>query len=90
MTGSTLDPTKTDLNYHHADTVAAHGHTEHHDFRVLGVIVFLIAEGMIFLGLFTAYLTFRAVALPGPQRERQNLNCCCRELTPSFWFPAVL
>jgi len=74
MTGSTLDPTKTDLNYHHADTVAAHGHTEHHDFRVLGVIVFLIAEGMIFLGLFTAYLTFRAVAPTWPPEGTPELE----------------
>ncbi|HEY9700758.1 MAG TPA: heme-copper oxidase subunit III [Trichocoleus sp.] len=36
-------------------------HEAHPDHRVFGVIVFLIAESMIFLGLFTAYLTFRAV-----------------------------
>ncbi|MGA7936099.1 MAG: heme-copper oxidase subunit III [Kovacikia sp.] len=62
MTGSTLDSAKTALNYHHADEVAAPHGGEHHDFRIQGIIVFLIAEGMIFLGLFTAYLTFRAVA----------------------------
>lgn len=62
MTGSTLDPAKAELNYHHSDnSVAAHG-VAHHDFRLFGIIVFLIAEGMIFLGLFTAYLTFRAVS----------------------------
>lgn len=39
----------------------AAAHDEHPDHRIFGVIVFLIAESMIFLGLFTAYLTFRAV-----------------------------
>lgn len=62
MTGSTLDPSKTTLNYHHEEAAVAHGHEEHPDLRVFGVIIFLIAEAMIFLGLFTAYLTFRAVS----------------------------
>jgi cytochrome c oxidase subunit 3 len=61
MTSQALDPAKTALNYHHAEeTVAAHG-VEHPDHRLFGILVFLFAEGMIFLGLFTAYLTFRAV-----------------------------
>jgi cytochrome c oxidase subunit III len=38
------------------------GHEEHPDFRVFGLFVFIVAESMLFLGLFTAYLTFRAVA----------------------------
>lgn len=61
MQSSTIDPAKTDLNYHPAGDGAAahHGHPDH---RIFGVIVFLVAEGMIFLGLFAAYLTFRAVA----------------------------
>lgn len=36
-------------------------HEEHEDHRLFGVLVFLAAESMIFLGLFGAYLTFRAV-----------------------------
>lgn len=63
MQSSTVDPAKTALNYHHsAETAAGHHHEGHPDHRVFGVIVFLVAEGMIFLGLFAAYLTFRAVA----------------------------
>ncbi len=34
---------------------------EHHDFRMFGLITFLIADGMTFAGFFAAYLTFKAV-----------------------------
>jgi cytochrome c oxidase subunit 3 len=74
MTGSTLDPAKTDLNYHHAAAVAEHHGEEHHDFRIFGIIVFLVAEGMIFLGLFIAYLTFRAVAPTWPPEGTPKLE----------------
>lgn len=74
MQGSTIDPAKAELNYHHTeDKVAAHG-VEHHDYRLFGVIVFLIAESMIFLGLFTAYLTFRAVAPSWPPEGTPRLE----------------
>lgn len=76
MQGSTIDPSKAELNYHHqaeVSEVSAHG-VEHHDYRLLGVIVFLIAEGMIFLGLFTAYLTFRAVAPSWPPAGTPKLE----------------
>lgn len=66
MTGSAIDPAKATLNYHAGEVAPAHehghGHGEHPDHRIFGVIVFLVAEAMIFLGLFVAYLTFRAVA----------------------------
>ena len=36
--------------------------TEHHeDFRMFGLITFLIADGMTFAGFFAAYLTYKAV-----------------------------
>jgi len=76
MQGSTIDPSKSELNYHHSAqeaTVSAHG-VEHPDHRLLGVIVFLIAEAMIFLGLFTAYLTFRAVAPTWPPAGTPRLE----------------
>jgi cytochrome c oxidase subunit III len=41
-------------------------HEEHQDLRMFGVLVFLAAESMIFLGLFAAYLTFRAVYTTWP------------------------
>ncbi|NJR49850.1 MAG: heme-copper oxidase subunit III [Leptolyngbyaceae cyanobacterium CSU_1_3] len=74
MTGSTLDSAKTSLNYHHSDEVQATAHAEHHDFRVLGIIVFLVAEGMIFLGLFMAYLTFRSVSPTWPPEGTPKLE----------------
>lgn len=52
----------------------AHGHHGHPDYRVTGVIVFLIAEAMIFLGLFTAYLTFRSVAPTWPPEGTPELE----------------
>ena len=36
-----------------------HGH--HEDFRLFGLITFLIADGMTFAGFFAAYLTYKAV-----------------------------
>jgi len=75
MQGSTIDPAKTALNHHHAEEIAAHGaHSEHPDHRLFGVIVFLLAESMIFLGLFTAYLTFRAVAPSWPPEGTPRLE----------------
>lgn len=72
MQSSTIDPSKTELNYHH-DAEAAHAE-EHHDYRIFGLIVFLVAEAMIFLGLFTAYLTFRAVAPAWPPEGTPELE----------------
>ena len=38
------------------------GVSEHHeDFRMFGLITFLIADGMTFAGFFAAYLTYKAV-----------------------------
>ncbi|NJO43000.1 MAG: heme-copper oxidase subunit III [Cyanobacteria bacterium CRU_2_1] len=59
---STTDPVKTLVEHHSAVETTASAHDmEHPDYRLLGIMVFLFAEGMIFLGLFAAYLTFRAV-----------------------------
>jgi cytochrome c oxidase subunit 3 len=67
MQSSTTDPMKITLEHDYAvvETPAAHA-VEHHDYRLFGVFVFLLAESMIFLGLFMAYLTFRAVAPTWP------------------------
>jgi len=36
--------------------------TQHHeDFRMFGLIIFLVADGMTFAGFFAAYLTYKAV-----------------------------
>ncbi len=65
MQGSTIDNTKTAMGYQ-AQEVSAHGHEEHPDLRLLGVIVFLVGEAMIFMGLFSAYLIFRAESTVWP------------------------
>jgi cytochrome c oxidase subunit 3 len=53
------------------------GHAEAHpDHRIFGILVFLVAESAIFLGLFAAYLTYRAVAPvwpPADMPERELL-----------------
>ena len=36
-------------------------HEDHQDFRIFGLITFLIADGMTFAGFFAAYLTYKAV-----------------------------
>lgn len=71
MQSPTIDPSKTALNYHH-DAAAAH--EAHPDHRLFGLLVFLFAEGMIFMGLFTAYLTFRAVAPTWPPEGTPELE----------------
>jgi cytochrome c oxidase subunit 3 len=58
MQGSTIDTSQSPLNY---PGEAGGHHGDHPDHRIFGIIVFLFAEGMIFAGLFLAYLTFRAV-----------------------------
>jgi cytochrome c oxidase subunit 3 len=68
-----IDPSKTALNYHHAAEVSA-DHTAHPDHRIFGLIVFLVAEGMIFMGLFMAYLTFRAVSPSWPPEGTPELE----------------
>ena len=37
------------------------GSEHHEDFRMFGLITFLIADGMTFAGFFAAYLTYKAV-----------------------------
>lgn len=54
MQSSTADSTQ--ITTHHTE---AGEHPAHPDFRMFGVLVFLCAESMIFLGLFIAYLTYK-------------------------------
>ncbi len=75
MQGSTVDTSESQVLV--TAESQAHGHDdheEHPDFRIFGMILFLIAEGMIFLGLFAAYLTFRSVnAIPADQIPEREL-----------------
>lgn len=56
MQGSAIEQSQVAIDTH---TEAAHG--EHPDLRMFGVVMFLVAESMIFLGLFSAYLIYRSV-----------------------------
>ncbi|MDC0831865.1 cytochrome B6 [Leptolyngbya valderiana BDU 20041] len=72
MQGSTVDTSQTAMAVsQHAE---ASGHGDHPDHRIFGVYVFLLAESMIFLGLFAAYLTFRAVADVWPPQGTPELE----------------
>ncbi|HRD42033.1 MAG TPA: cytochrome c oxidase subunit 3 [Prochlorococcaceae cyanobacterium AMR_MDS_5431] len=48
---------------------------DHDDFRLFGLSIFLVADGMTFAGFFAAYLTFKAVnpLLPGAIYELELL-----------------
>ncbi len=45
----------------HAST-ETHSHHAHPDYRMFGMVLFLLAESAIFLGLFTAYLIYRSMS----------------------------
>lgn len=72
MQSPTIDPAKTELNYHHK-AEAAH-HEEHPDFRMFGLVMFLIAEGTIFLGMFGAYLAYRSTLPSWPPEGTPELE----------------
>lgn len=60
MQSSALEESKVALNYHKEGEGTQH-HGGHPDHRMFGVVVFLVAESMIFLGLFAAFLIYRSV-----------------------------
>ena len=72
MQGSIATNTTTSEEAIHAHESAVHA--EHPDLRVFGLIVFLISEGMLFFGLFAAYLTFRSVATSWPPEGTPELE----------------
>ncbi|PIG92610.1 heme-copper oxidase subunit III [Gloeocapsopsis sp. IPPAS B-1203] len=72
MQSQTIDPAKTALNYHHTEAEAHH--EEHPDHRITGLIMFLVAEGMIFFGMFGAYLAFRSVLPSWPPEGTPELE----------------
>jgi cytochrome c oxidase subunit III len=81
-TGSTANSQQAQITYAatEAGPVAGHsghgghGHGDHPDHRLFGVLVFLVAESMIFLGLFSAYLTFRAMTPAWPPEGTPKLE----------------
>jgi len=67
MQGSIVDTPETQ-----ADSKAiAHAHEEHQDLRVLGLLIFLVSESLMFGGLFAAYLTLRGAAAVWPPEETE-------------------
>jgi len=73
MQSQTVDPAKASLNYHHTEATGEH-HEEHPDLRMFGLIIFLAAESMIFLGLFGSYLAFRSVLPTWPPEGTPKLE----------------
>lgn len=65
MQGSTLDESKTTLNYHPPAEVISH-HEEHPDHRMFGIYMFLIADTMMFASLFVAFTLYKASVFNWP------------------------
>lgn len=74
MQSQTIDPAKADLNHHHKAEATAPHHAEHPDLRRFGLIMFLAAEAMIFLGLFGYYLAARSVLPTWPPEGTPELE----------------
>ncbi|WP_287128650.1 heme-copper oxidase subunit III [Candidatus Cyanaurora vandensis] len=58
----------------HEHEATAHAHEEHPDLRLFGFTLFLVSEAMLFVGLFVAYLAFRAVATEWPPAGTPELE----------------
>jgi cytochrome c oxidase subunit III len=71
MQGSISDTTQINIE---AESQHESHHEAHPDHRIFGLIVFLVAEGMIFLGLFIAYLAFRSMAPEWPPAGTPKLE----------------
>lgn len=50
---------------------SAEHHGEHEDHRLLGLIIFLASESLMFMGLFVSYLVYRAGAIQWPPEETE-------------------
>ncbi|NET36200.1 MAG: heme-copper oxidase subunit III [Cyanothece sp. SIO1E1] len=74
MQGSITDSSESTLNIAQAAAVAVDHHEEHPDLRMFGVLVFLLAESMIFMGLFIAQITFRVTAPEWPPAGTPELE----------------
>lgn len=71
---SIVDETQSAVSYQTHSAAEAAGHEEHPDFRMFGVVVFLISETMIFLGLFAAFLIYRSVLPQWPPTGTPELE----------------
>lgn len=75
MQFTSVDQSPTTTNLATEAIASSRHHEEHPDHRILGVVVFLVAESMIFLGMFSAYLIYRAMSAQWPPEgiERELL-----------------
>lgn len=71
MQGSTVDESKLTLNYHQETVSEEHAHP---DYRMFGVFVFLVSDSMTFLGLFAAFLIYRAIMPAWPPEGTPELE----------------
>ncbi len=72
MQSSAIEETQLALDYHHSADAGHHG--EHPDHRMFGIILFLIAEGMIFFGLFAAYVIYKTTTPIWPPEGTPELE----------------
>ncbi|MBE9078350.1 heme-copper oxidase subunit III [Romeria aff. gracilis LEGE 07310] len=73
MQGSTVDTAENMVSAAEHNGAASH-HEEHPDHRMFGLLVFLAAESMIFLGLFIAYMSFRLISTEWPPAGTPELE----------------
>jgi cytochrome c oxidase subunit 3 len=73
MQGSTITEEQLALNYQGAQETAHKDHS-HPDHRIFGVVLFLVAESAIFLGLFSAFLFYRAIMPAWPPEGTPELE----------------
>lgn len=69
MQGSTIDTATT--NYNGAVASETAHESEHGDYRLLALIIFLASESLMFGGLFAAYLIYRGSAGAWPPEETE-------------------
>jgi cytochrome c oxidase subunit III len=71
MSSSALETSQITTSYDQQTETTHHGHQ---DLRMFGVVVFLIAESMIFLGLFGAFLIYRTIMPEWPPEGTPELE----------------
>ncbi len=70
MQSSAIESNQVTINYEQKET----NHHEHPDLRMFGLVVFLIAESMIFFGLFSAYLIYLTIMPEWPPQGTPELE----------------
>lgn len=72
MQGSTLEDSKLALDYHKSAEELHHG--GHPDHRMFGLVLFLIAEAMIFFGLFVSFVVYKSIMPAWPPEGTPELE----------------